>query len=155
MKKFKQAFTMIEIVFVIVILGILASIAIPRLSATRTDAQITKIRSDISAIRSAIISERQGRLIKGESSYISSLDQGVASNTDGVALFDGNDSSHLLLSYPIYATSPIADGKWLKTGNNQYSVKVDGSTTVFTYTPSPRGIFDCDHTVASCNSLMK
>ena len=36
----KKGFTMIELIFVIVILGILASVAIPRLADTRTDAEI-------------------------------------------------------------------------------------------------------------------
>ena len=36
----KKGFTMIELIFVIVILGILASVAIPRLAATREDAEI-------------------------------------------------------------------------------------------------------------------
>ncbi|WP_418228279.1 prepilin-type N-terminal cleavage/methylation domain-containing protein [Campylobacter pinnipediorum] len=36
----KKAFTMIELVFVIVILGILAAISIPKLIATRDDAEI-------------------------------------------------------------------------------------------------------------------
>ena len=36
----KKAFTMIELVFVIVILGILASVAIPKLAATRDDAEV-------------------------------------------------------------------------------------------------------------------
>ncbi len=36
----KNAFTMIELVFVIVVLGILALVAIPKLSATRDDAEI-------------------------------------------------------------------------------------------------------------------
>ena len=35
----KKAFTMIEIIFVIVIIGILAAVAIPKLSATRSDAE--------------------------------------------------------------------------------------------------------------------
>ena len=37
----KKGFTMIELIFVIVILGILASVAIPRLAATREDAELS------------------------------------------------------------------------------------------------------------------
>lgn len=39
----KKAFTMIELIFVIVIIGILAAVAISKLVATRDDAHISQI----------------------------------------------------------------------------------------------------------------
>lgn len=50
----KKAFTMIELVFVIVILGILASVAIPKLVATRDDAEVMAGVQRVSTIISDI-----------------------------------------------------------------------------------------------------
>ena len=46
----RAGFTMIELIFVIVILGILAAVAIPKLSATRDDAKISKMATNLSTV---------------------------------------------------------------------------------------------------------
>lgn len=43
----KKAFTIIELIFVIIILGILAAIAIPKLNASRADAQISQTLANL------------------------------------------------------------------------------------------------------------
>ena len=143
MKNKKNAFTMVELVFVIVVLGILAAVAVPRLAVTRDDAVISKGRSDVSAIRSAIITERQSRLIKGESKYIS------GTNLNNGGLFAG------VLTYSVADSTD--SGKWHKVSQsdakNVYSYKVGSTAVSFTYTRAT-GKFDCtDSTAKFCAEL--
>lgn len=146
----RKAFSMIELVFVIVILGILAAIAVPKFAATRTDAEITKGRSDIASIRTAIMNERQGRLLKGDSDWINSLSAGTTT------LFDGNGSSELLM-YGI--TSGTSTGHWKTTDNAfpyiHYDFIINNSNCSFTYDSSNgKFVLDADQD-AVCDNLVK
>ncbi len=148
----RSGFSMIELVFVIVILGILAMVAIPRMAANRSDAQIAKGRSDIASIRSAIISERQTRLLKGESMFISKL------HSSATSYFDGNGTGKLLM----YGITPDnSEGHW-KTGAScvaatkicTYTFRIMNTDVAFDYNQSS-GTFDCNHALAACEKLTR
>ena len=82
----KNGFTLVELVFVIVVIGILSAIAIPKFAATRDDAVVSKGRATVGALRSALATERQKRILKGDFSRIDGatleglLDYGLGSN---------------------------------------------------------------------------
>ena len=52
----KNAFSMIELIFVIVILGVLAAVAIPKLSATRDDAKVSTLAHSIVTASNEVVS---------------------------------------------------------------------------------------------------
>ena len=142
MQKSKNAFTMIELVFVIVVLGILAAVAVPRLAATRNDAVLAKGKSDLATIRSAIVTERQSRLITGDSSWIAKL----STACPGTLLFTGVDVNNTLLTYG------IASGEWACTSDTAYTFTTGGITTNFTYS-SANGRFTCTAGSGNCDDL--
>ena len=73
---------MIELIFVIVILGILAAVAIPKLAATRDDAKAASIKTDIGTAEQAIPAWFQGQK---EASFLNamSLDTSVWEEQNG------------------------------------------------------------------------
>lgn len=106
-QKSKQAFTMIELVFAIVIIGILASVAIPRFAATRDDAVITKARVTVASIRNALAMERQKRILRGDFNTVTAVG---GTNTGVFGNFDDNSSQASVLEYPM--ASSTDKGKW-------------------------------------------
>ena len=99
---------MIELIFVIVVLGILATIAVPKFAASRDDAKISAARATVAAVRSGIVSERQQRLLRGDSSYISDL----GDNFVGVLTYAAKD--------------------WSRSGN-RYSIVIGPDTCYYDY----------------------
>ena len=152
----RPAFTMIELIFVIVVLGILGAVAIPRLAASREDAVLVKGKSQVAAIRSGIALQKSKNMLQGINPSIpGTLDNvtnyGAVDNERLFNFSDGNSSN--ILEYPIYSSAK--DGSWFKTAAYLYDFQlVSGITVVFTYNPAT-GSFDCDRTDAATGSDCK
>ena len=156
----KKAFTMIELVFVIVVIGILSAVAIPRFAATRDDAVISKAKATVASVRNAVATERQKRILRGDFDAIFGLSSTSAGGT-GVSIFnafDNNQTNSVLEYAKTSCATASTTGCWIMTTKGTSSVPAVytfnmpiSGTAVFELNASR---FDCqDLTSATCKLL--
>ena len=157
---FKPAFTMVELIFVIVVIGILSAVAIPKLAASRDDAVLVKGKSQVSAIRSGIAMQKSKRLLEGHTPYVPPILDGNTTSTAAqvTTLFsnatDDNNITYNILEYGLQKSSK--DGYWTKESANTanpmtYNFHLGGTTATFEYNPTT-GAFTCT-AGTDCNAL--
>lgn len=148
----KNAFTVLEVILVLIIMGILASFVLPKFSLSKKNAQQSKARSDIAAIRMGILLKRNKSLLSGNLGFSKTLDNSP-SDSDNQPLFgDG------VLAYPIYSVSLSNENKksysWSKLDSKRYRLwieKIEDNFLFvdFTYNDG-NGTFDCAVEYENC-----
>jgi prepilin-type N-terminal cleavage/methylation domain-containing protein len=108
-KHSRSAFTLVELIMVIVIMGLLAAVVIPKYGDIRTEAQTAAETGTVSAVTSGIKLVHMTNLAKGQDTWPSVLDtaaNGVASAAN-----------------PLFADvieDGVTDGNWQKIGARTY-----------------------------------
>ena len=124
----KKGFTLIELVMVIVILGILASVAVPKFTDIAQDAREAAEAGTIGGVRAGIMlyyaTHKDGGKLnpKWPSMLDDSANTGTTNTTE--AFFD-----------TVLAQGGVMDGNWQKTdtGGNDTYTNANGTATAYQY----------------------
>ena len=148
----QKAFTMIELVFAIVVIGILAAVAVPKLAPIIGSAQDAKVRSTIASVRSAISTERQKRILRGDfATPIADLAFSRTGSGYNKPIFDYFDTntSMPILEYPIRSckSSTTSSSCWRSSSKDTYYYYGSNGHWI-KFTLDTKGHFNCDPNAA-------
>jgi general secretion pathway protein G len=149
----KNAFTMIELVYVIVIIGILSAVAIPKFTETGIVAHDAKATSVLTSVMSAIATERQKRILMGDftsTGKITSL--GAGGYAFSVFNKDMNNKQREVVNLPISNCGTGDTGCWTRSGTSYTYTFVDSGSASFKLANNK---LVCDNDATDCNRLLK
>jgi general secretion pathway protein G len=105
----RKAFTLVELVMVIVIIGLLAAVVVPKFGDMKTEAQNAAEKATVAGIRSGIKLAHMTSLAKGTDAYPATLD----SAANGAA-------SEAKPLFTEVIEDGISDPNWEKLGSGSY-----------------------------------
>lgn len=143
----RNAFTMVELVLVIVVIGILTALALPKFQESSILAHDAKAKSQIISVMSAVAAERQKRILRGDFDPIVSL------GTGGYAFStftNGNQAG--VVQSPISNCGVGDKGCWTRSGTSYIYTFVDSGTADFKLENSK---LVCDSDATDCNRLLR
>ena len=172
----KKSFTLIELIFVIVVIGLLASVAVPKFMQTKASASASSALSIVSSVRTAIETKHGEWIINDNldsadgytpQGYPIILDE-ADKNKAGEQLFEGN-STLVLLKKGV--RSCLNNDCWFKykdddTENNisYYAYKFNEESNITLDYNGSNGKFECnndskdngsDLNITQCESIIK
>ncbi|MDL0090009.1 type II secretion system protein [Campylobacter gastrosuis] len=122
----RRGFTVLELIFVIVIIGILAGVGITKINFGRGEAEISNARVQLQSIKSGIMTYYNDKLLSGAPGFPNYL-EGNCNN--------GQDNTNTVFEciLPMGGIKVSNKSGWSKTGERTYVIKLSGKTATFTY----------------------
>ncbi len=141
----KQAFTLIELVVVISIIGILAAVAIPRFIDIRSEAYTAQRDGTVGAVRAGIMlvaSKNQAATSPQSATFPPDLEATWGSITGGTLEATATACSASAPCFELVLSQPVTAGEWEQTTSTTYTFTPPvGSAKTYTYTQAT-GRFD-------------
>jgi type IV pilus assembly protein PilA len=124
MRTAKKGFTLIELLIVVVIIGILAAIAIPKFASTKQKAYVASMKADLRnlvTIQEAYFSDQTTYATTAELVSIGSYQTSKGNSVFGVAPTATGWAATASNVYVPSTTSPSVCGIWIGAGTDGYS----------------------------------
>ena len=125
----KQSFSLIELIFVLVVLALIVSVAVPKLNDTFDKTILVKIKTDIINTREKINQHKNQNILSNQSNPLESLDEVLS-------LKDTKQK-----------------GTWEKISDDKYKVYINSSTFVVFRYNEEKYTFECDFKKEYCKEL--
>ncbi|HDZ4937528.1 type II secretion system GspH family protein [Campylobacter jejuni] len=133
-----KAFTLLELVFVILILGILSTLSSSFVNTTKDEAKILKLKMDYEMLSSALALMRSQMKLKNLN-FPEILDNAQNNQAKEKLFYCFNDCDYSLLDTPIYSDFK----SWIKIGKNHYRFTLNSKEMVEFVYDSKEGLLKC------------
>lgn len=151
-KEFRNAFSMIELVFVIVVIGILSAIALPRFGDTADTAYLSKAQSVLASVRSSLATERQRRILRGDTTT-NITDLGDATYAFYKFSADAKGIQKEVLRYPVKNCTSGQKACWTRnSATKEYSFTFPDGSTVAKF-KLQKNKLKCNGTPTACQQI--
>jgi general secretion pathway protein G len=137
----KKAFSLLEIIFVLIVMSVITTLAVSKFDTAFTNTNVTKIKSDILQIRAGINSYKSKMILKDSDDDLEQLDD------NDIMLFNK------ILENPILSSNEPIVKAWTKLSNSKYKVYVTNHSFLEFHYDNETYIFDCDISNELCKEL--